>query len=404
MIFLLIKNELIKILKRTKTWIIFGLFLVFMGVCMYGLYNEDKNRQMYNSSEYKIEQFEKSIEYTKEEINKIENSKDKEYLNTLQEDLKHYEEEKVKYQNQIINPDNAEQWKLDVTEEIKNHEENLKDKDITEEDKTWISERINKLKYLEDNNIKPLYGYEFNAYNYIDTIFAVLGVALLAIGISVFMSDIVSGESTPPTLKFLLVQPVSRGKVLLSKFIAVIITAITMIVSTEILTFLGIGLAKGFKSGGYPKTMGVKYFLDSSNISVQGYPDLIRLANTGKLGTFNELIIKSLLLQVLFIITCCSFVFLISTLFKNSNVTMAISIIMAAAGTIVFQIFDFSSKFAHLIFFSYASVSEVITGDIAYMYRNVNITPSNGIIVMIVTTIISYTIAHIVFKNKEILI
>ncbi len=404
MIFLLIKNELIKILKRTKTWIIFGLFLVFMGVCMYGLYNEDKNRQMYNSSEYKIEQFEKSIEYTKEEINKIENSKDKEYLNTLQEDLKHYEEEKVKYQNQIINPDNAEQWKLDVIEEIKNHEENLKDKDITEEDKTWISERINKLKYLEDNNIKPLYGYEFNAYNYIDTILAVLGVALLAIGISVFMSDIVSGESTPPTLKFLLVQPVSRGKVLLSKFIAVIITAITMIVSTEILTFLGIGLAKGFKSGGYPKTMGVKYFLDSSNISVQGYPDLIRLANTGKLGTFNELIIKSLLLQVLFIITCCSFVFLISTLFKNSNVTMAISIIIAAAGTIVFQIFDFSSKFAHLIFFSYASVSEVITGDIAYMYRNVNITPSNGIIVMIVTTIISYTIAHVVFKNKEILI
>ncbi|MBN1050125.1 ABC transporter permease subunit [Clostridium botulinum] len=404
MIFLLIKNELIKILKRTKTWIIFGLFLVFMGVCMYGLYNEDKNRQMYNSSEYKIEQFEKSIEYTKEEINKIESSKDKEYLNTLQEDLKHYEEEKVKYQNQIINPDNAEQWKLDVTEEIKNHEENLKDKDITEEDKTWISERINKLKYLEDNNIKPLYGYEFNAYNYIDTILAVLGVALLAIGISVFMSDIVSGESTPPTLKFLLVQPVSRGKVLLSKFIAVIITAITMIVSTEILTFLGIGLAKGFKSGGYPKTMGVKYFLDSSNISVQGYPDLIRLANTGKLGTFNELIIKSLLLQVLFIITCCSFVFLISTLFKNSNVTMAISIIIAAAGTIVFQIFDFSSKFAHLIFFSYASVSEVITGDIAYMYRNVNITPSNGIIVMIVTTIISYTIAHVVFKNKEILI
>ncbi|NFL87173.1 ABC transporter permease [Clostridium botulinum] len=404
MIFLLIKNELIKILKRTKTWIIFGLFLVFMGVCMYGLYNEDKNRQMYNSSEYKIEQFEKSIEYTKEEINKIENSKDKEYLNTLQEDLKHYEEEKVKYQNQIINPDNAEQWKLDVTEEIKNHEENLKDKDITEEDKTWISERINKLKYLENNNIKPLYGYEFNAYNYIDTILAVLGVALLAIGISVFMSDIVSGESTPPTLKFLLVQPVSRGKVLLSKFIAVIITAITMIVSTEILTFLGIGLAKGFKSGGYPKTMGVKYFLDSSNISVQGYPDLIRLANTGKLGTFNELIIKSLLLQVLFIITCCSFVFLISTLFKNSNVTMAISIIIAAAGTIVFQIFDFSSKFAHLIFFSYASVSEVITGDIAYMYRNVNITPSNGIIVMIVTTIISYTIAHVVFKNKEILI
>lgn len=404
MIFLLIKNELIKILKRTKTWIVFGLFLVFMGVCIFGLYYEDKNMQKYNSPQYKIEQIQKSINYTEEEMSKIENSKDTEYLNTLKDDLKHYEEEKIKYENQIKNQDNVEQWKVEITEEIKGHEENLKNKNITEDDKTWISERINKLKYLEQNDIKPLYGYEFNAYNYIETVVTILGLALLAVGISVFMSDIVSGEYNPPTLKFLLVQPVSRGKVLLSKFIAVTITALTMIMSTEVLAFLGIGISTGFNSGTYPKTMGVRYALDSSNIATQRYPDLIRISNTGKIGTFNELIIKALLLQILFIITCCSVVFLISTLSKSSNITTAISIIITASGTIIFQIFDFSSKFAHLIFLSYASVGSVITGDIAYMYRNVNITPYNGIIVMLATTIISYTIAHIVFKNKEILI
>ncbi|WP_252231200.1 ABC transporter permease subunit [Clostridium sp. ZBS15] len=404
MIFLLIKNELIKILKRPKTWIVFGLFIIFMLVGMYGLYHEDKNMKKYNSPQYKLEQVEKSINYTEEEMSKIENSKDKEYLNTLKEDLKHYEEEKIKYENQINNPSNVDQWKLDVTEEIKSHEENLKNKDIAEEDKTWISERIDKLKYLEQNNIKPLYGYEFNAYNYIDSVMAILGMVLLAVGISVFMSDIVSGECTPPTLKFLLVQPVSRGKILLSKFIAITITVLTMIISTEILTFLGLGAVKGFNAGTYPKTMGVRYFLDTSNMPAQRYPDLVRIANTGRIGNFNELIIRSLLLQIFFIITCCSIIFLISTLFKSSNVTTAISIIITASGTIVFQMFEFLSKFSHLVFLSYGSVTAVITGDIAYMYKNVNITPINGVIVMILTTIISYTIAHIVFKKKEILI
>lgn len=404
MIFLLIKNELIKILKRPKTWIVFGLFIIFMLVGMYGLYHEDKNMKKYNSPQYKLEQVEKSINYTEEEMSKIENSKDKEYLNTLKEDLKHYEEEKIKYENQINNHSDVDQWKLDVTEEIKSHEENLKNKDIAEEDKTWISERIDKLKYLEQNNIKPLYGYEFNAYNYIDSVMAILGMVLLAVGISVFMSDIVSGECTPPTLKFLLVQPVSRGKILLSKFIAIIITVLTMIISTEILTFLGLGVVKGFNAGTYPKTMGVRYFLDTSNIPAQRYPDLVRIANTGRIGNFNELIIRSLLLQIFFIITCCSIVFLISTLFKSSNVTTAISIIITASGTIVFQMFEFLSKFSHLVFLSYGSVTAVITGDIAYMYKNVNITPINGVIVMSLTTIISYTVAHIAFKKKEILI
>ncbi|AOR24777.1 ABC transporter permease subunit [Clostridium taeniosporum] len=404
MIFLLIKNEIIKIFKRTKTWIVFSLFLVFMGICMFGLYHENKNRQLYNSPQYKLEQVEKSIKYAEDEMNNIKNSNDEEYLKKLNGDLKSYQEKKKRYEDQINKPNNPDQWKIEVEEEIRENEENLKNKDITEENKTWISERIDKLKYLKENNIKPLNGYEFNTYNYIDSVIAMLGIGLLAVGISVFMSDIVSGEYTPATLKTLLVQPISRGKILLSKFIAITITVLTMIVSTEILTFLGIGIIKGFDVGTYPKTMGVRYMLQASNISSEKYPDLIRISNTGNIGTFNELIVKSLLLQMIFIITCCSVVFLISTVFKSTNVTAAISIIITASGTIMFQVFHFLSNFAHLNFLSYAAVSSVITGNVAYIYRNVNMTPINGIIIMVITTIISYTIAHFVFKKREILI
>ena len=65
-----------------------------------------------------------------------------------------------------------------------------------------------------------------------------------------FMSDIVSGESTPATLKFLLVQPISRAKVILSKFIAVVITVVAMIAGLEVAAYGVIGAFTGFDDWG----------------------------------------------------------------------------------------------------------------------------------------------------------
>ena len=70
------------------------------------------------------------------------------------------------------------------------------------------------------------------------------------------MSDIVSGECTPPTLKFHLVQPISRGKVILSKFIAVVITVVTMIGGLEALVVAGLSAFTGFDAGKMPHYIG----------------------------------------------------------------------------------------------------------------------------------------------------
>lgn len=47
---------------------------------------------------------------------------------------------------------------------------------------------------------------------------------------------------------------------------------------------------------------------------------------------------------------------------------------------------------------------DVLTGSSALAFNNPNMTVQNGIIVMIATIVISYTIAHINFKRKDILI
>lgn len=404
MILVLVKNELIKILKKTKTKIVFGLFLVFLGVCTFALYNESKYMEKSKSLDYKIQQNRDSIKYTEEQLAKAKKTNDKEFINILKKQLNEYEEERIKYEDQLNNSNNVEQWKVELDEEIKNNEANLKSKDISEEDKTWIIERIEKLKYLRENNIKPLYGYEFNAYNYIETIMSILGTSILAIGIAIFMGDIVSGEYKPGTFKLLLTQPVSRGKIILSKFIAGAISSVMFIISGEMLVFLGVGFITKFQGATYPQSVGARYFLDTSNMQVDKYSNLIKLANTGKIVSFNEFIIKSILLQILFIITCCAVFFLISTIFKSSGISVTLSIIIATLGTVIFRVFNYSSQFAHLSFLSYSHVTSVISGEAAYIYKNVNITIGNGIVVMIVTSIISCMLAQIIFNKKEMLI
>ncbi|MDZ5001644.1 ABC transporter permease subunit, partial [Clostridium perfringens] len=108
---------------------------------------------------------------------------------------------------------------------------------LNEWNKRWYAEskqQLDDLKYLKANNIKPLQGWEYQAFNFLKILNNFFGLGVLIAGIAVFMSDIVSGECTPATLKFLLVQPVKRGKILFSKFIVSVITVLSLILIPQI--------------------------------------------------------------------------------------------------------------------------------------------------------------------------
>lgn len=228
-----------------------------------------------------------------------------------------------------------------------------------------------------------------------------LGAGLLVCGIAVFMSDIVSGECTPATLKFLLVQPVTRGKVLLSKFIAVTLTVITMILGAELIGFVFVNLTSKLGGASYPVSLGAKY---NKIINSEGIAELVKVVGSGHIGSNLELFVKSMLFQGLFIVATCSVVFLISTLIKSSMVTMALSVVVTVFLTIASQLMVTIKDFAHLIFVNYADGISILTGSSALTFNNPNMTVQNGIIIMIATSVVSYIIAHINFTRKDILI
>ena len=413
MLFVLIKNEFRKLIRRPKTWIVFTLFAVFVGLTMFGQYKSDKNMRYYSSPEYQLENAKSNLEYYTLEIDKINAiAEDKrvgyeETLNNYLSEKARLEESVKKYEDMIKRGDYSEAWKLELDNNIKAEEEyisRLEEEGINEYNQQWYLNSKQQLEYnnyLRDNNIEPLYGWEFEAYGYMKSLMMILGMGILVAGIAVFMSDIVSGECTPATLKFLLVQPIKRGKVLLSKFIAVVTMVLVMILGLELTGFGLVNVFSKIEGGSFPVIIGKIY---ESKINVDGFAEITAKVGTGNMVTNNEMFIKALLLQGLFIITTCAVVFLISSVIKSSMISMGTSVMVLVFATILSVSLSAVQKVAHLLFVNYGNTIGLLTGDSVFMFNNVNFTVNTGIIVMIVTTIISYVISHVVFTKRDILI
>lgn len=413
MLFVLIKNEFIKLIKKPKTWIVFALFATFVGISMYGQYKSEQNMRYYSSPEYQLENAKNNLDYFTKEVDRI-NAMAKDNKDINEEELKSYESEKAMaeasvktYEEAIKKGVDSESWKLDLDREIENQKlqiARMEEEGISEYNQSWYIQAKQSLEYntyLKDNNIKPLYGWEFEAYSYMKNLMMVLGMGILVAGIAVFMSDIVSGECTPATLKFLLVQPLKRGTVLISKFISVTIMVLVMILGLELTGFGIVNAFSKIEGGTHPVIIGTMY---ESKIGLQGFAEISEKVGTGTMVTNNEMLIKAIILQILFIITTCAVVFLISAVIKSSMISMGLSVMLLVFATILSAGLSPIKKIAHLLFVNYGNTIGLLTGESVLMYGNVNLTIKMGIIVMIVTTVISYVVAHVVFTKRDILI
>ena len=122
------------------------------------------------------------------------------------------------------------------------------------------------------------------------------------------------------------------------------------------------------------------------------------------MSTQGEAVLQSFALQILFIIACCAFVFLISAIFKSSMTTMALSVVISVASTMICAASSTMRKSAHLLFFNYGDTRSIITGDIVNMYGNPNFSIGLGIGLMCSVIVVSYVLAHAIFSKKDILI
>ncbi|MDF2880563.1 MAG: putative transporter, permease protein [Clostridiaceae bacterium] len=406
---ILIKNEIIKLFSRKKTYIVFAAFIFLTAAICYGSFKMDENRKKYNSPEFRVKNLQESLNYMKRDKENIPEAIKKdskaleEYNNNIDANIERTENEIKNLKDTIASGNKEIDWKKQLKDDITSKEEELKNSNIPDRYKEQQKMDISKKKYLLNNEIKPA-DEEFNGFNFAIALISQLGTIFLAVGVIVFSTDIVSGECTPPTLKFLLIQPVSRAKVLLSKFISVVISAIVLILSVELLFMIIVGLWKGFGSAHYPMFVDTLYQFDLSKVAENGTHPLIQIANSTHIITISQYLIRMFLLQVVYIVACTSFAFLISSLFKSSMVSMGLSIVAVIALTVLVRGIPGLLKIAPVMFTSYGEITTLIDGTAAQAFQNPSITLAFGVTILIIWSVVCYLISHFVFIKKDILI
>lgn len=395
--FTLINNELRKIVKRMKSLVVLILFICLVGLMCYGSYENDKQMKKYNSPEFQIQQTEDSVRWMKEESKRTD---------TPKEQIKANEQRIIEMEKQIADMKNGinkpYDYKEDINNRLKGTNEQLANAGTSKEQKEFLSLEKERLEKQLSLGISPKEEYELNSYSYLKNLFMILGSIFLAVGIAIFSSDIVSGEYTPATMKFLLIQPVSRGKVLFSKYITLIISVLTSILSIEFISFVIMGLIYGFGSSNNPVITGAKYMFDMSKIENGVHPMKI-VSGSQYISTTGMVTLKLILFQILFMIAVTTFVFMVSTIVKSSMVAMALSTITIVVFSVI-QAIPGTKKIAPYLFTMYGNTSELLSGNMAMYSNSPKLTPMLGVTVLIVWSIASYLVAHFVFIKKDILI
>jgi ABC-2 type transport system permease protein len=134
-------------------------------------------------------------------------------------------------------------WRTTLQQQIIDTQNRITSSGISEEWKSQLQLRIQQQQYYLDHDINPM---EPGAPSF-TRIFAENSITLfLPLMVMVIASDLVSSEKSAGTIKLLLTRPIKRWKVLMSKYISLILSVSVIIFLFGLLSYIISGLVFGY--------------------------------------------------------------------------------------------------------------------------------------------------------------
>jgi ABC-2 type transport system permease protein len=155
-------------------------------------------------------------------------------------------------------------------------------------------------------------------------------IATISVFVIVIGSGVIANEFSSGTIKLLLIRPVMRWKILLSKYISTMLFALFMLVILFVVSFLMGGILFGFGGVFQPYHASVHGILNETNF-------------------FQQLILRYAFncVELLMLVT---FAFMISTVFRNSALAIGIGVFLMFTGDFIVLIFSESSWVKYILF------------------------------------------------------
>lgn len=204
----------------------------------------------------------------------------------------------------------ANQWQDKAQQELKDNQKTLKNMDdVPKQAQAQVQgqaqKKVSELQYDLDHDVNP---YEKNSWTFVNS--AALGVvSLVILFVVIVASDIVAGEFTWGTIKMLMVRPHPRWSILLSKYLAVILFGMALLLELLVSSWLMGGFVYGFG--------GIDYASYSANTAGEVTQHIESLTALKAYGLS--------MLTVFFIMTIS---FMISTIFRSSGLAIGIGILI----------------------------------------------------------------------------
>ncbi|MGI2327261.1 ABC transporter permease [Planococcus sp. YIM B11945] len=267
--------------------------------------------------------------------------------------------------------DYGENWKTELQEENVSLTKEMEKDEFAEFTNLSLIEKNN---YYLENNIKPkpYDGWQYVLENAAFTSVISLFTIIVAAGI-------VSNEFKWGTIKLLLIRPISRSVILLSKFVSVLLFALTLLAS--LLIFSWIVGALFFGLNGLSPT----FVMEQLN---GGFVE------TGVIGE----IVQDYGLSMVTLLMMASFAFMISTIFRSSGMAIGLAIFLMMAGNTLVA-FVSQYEWAKFILFANTNLVQYAEGNTPVVE---GMTLTFSIIVLIVYLAIFVAASWTAFTKRDV--
>lgn len=141
---------------------------------------------------------------------------------------------------------------------------------------------------LEVSGAKPIISlYDMSAFHFLYRFLTTLFPTVVLIAAFLLLSDTMSSEKDTGSYKFLLLQPISRGKVLLVKILAGMLYAAAVTLVLLLAAFLLTGLLNGFGSPNYPVLSDADGLVSFDAAKSNYYAEIERMQYNGIYNSLN---------------------------------------------------------------------------------------------------------------------
>lgn len=312
----LVKNESVKLLKRPSTYIMIALIVV--GTILFGFLTQWLHSNSKNDS-------------------------NNDWKQGLQQDIELYEQE---YEN------TNEEWY-----------------------KNWMESQIAINQYRIENDIPPSY-VDYSMWSFIDE--SSLMITFVGLFVIIIASGIVANEYSRGTIKMLLVKPYKRWKILLSKYITVILSLLFLLA----ILFITAAIT-GALFFGLGDTSAVYLTYENGQVIEQSL--LLYLIKLYVLSSVSTLLLATM-------------AFMISAVFRTSGLAVGISIFLLLVGPIVTSNLANHFEWTKYTLFANTDLMQYLEGTVLMD----GMTLEFSLVILAIHLILFLAISFYLFNNRDV--